>query len=131
MLWTDGNNNFAVGDFCPDGWRVATTQEQVAYQSSPDTAALEQAVQAWLDKTAIANGYSSLASCSSYYNSGVTQWATDAKAAVAWRDAVWQACYALFAQYQAGQIVTPDAASLLAQLPQAATYGWVTHAPGA
>jgi len=94
--------------------------------------ALKVSVQQWLDTTARASGYDSLASCASYINSSVTQWAADAKAAIAWRDAVWQAC---FAQWSAAQSATspviPTAAALIAELPQPATYGWTAHAAGA
>jgi hypothetical protein len=95
-------------------------------------AALKGSVQQWLDTTAQASGYDSLASCASYISSSVAQWATDAKAAIAWRDAVWQAC---FTQMSAAQGTTspviPTATALIAALPQPAAYGWSAHAAGA
>lgn len=89
-------------------------------------------VQAWLDDTAKANGYDSLASCISYRGSAITQWNDDALAALAWRDAVWQAAF----QWQQNAIESPPAifptsAEVIAQLPQPEAYGWVLHAPGA
>lgn len=95
-------------------------------------AALTVDVQAWLDATARANGYDSLASCISYKDSAVAQWATDATAAIAWRDAVWQACF----QWQQDAIANPPAIfptseEVIAQLPQPEAYGWVQHDPGA
>lgn len=89
-------------------------------------------VQAWLDATASQNGYDSLASCISYKGSIVTQWATDATAAIAWRDAVWQACF----QWQQSAVANPPAtfptsAEVIAQLPQPGTFGWIVHQPGA
>lgn len=93
-------------------------------------ASLEQAVQAWLDQTAQANGYASMDSCVSYLGSSVAQWAADAKAGMLWRDAVWQACFA--DQTNPTFLANPPTATqLLAGLPQPATYGWTTHAPGA
>lgn len=94
-------------------------------------AALSAAVQAWLDMTAIVNGYGSLASCISYKDSAIAQWSADATAALAWRDAVWLACF----QWQQSASTNPPAtlptsAEVIAQLPQPETFGWVVHAPG-
>ncbi|MGA0588712.1 hypothetical protein ACO2Q2_16535 [Dyella sp. KRB-257] len=95
-------------------------------------AALSIDVQAWLDTTAQANGYDSLASCISYKGSSVTQWDADATAALAWRDAVWQACFQWQQSAEANPPATfPNSAEVIAQLPQPATYGWVIHQPGA
>lgn len=94
--------------------------------------ALTSVVQAWMDATAQANGYDSLASCISYAGSSVEPWAADAAAALKWRDAVWLAC---FEQQQAALANPPDtppnASTFIAGLPQPATFGWVLHAPGA
>jgi hypothetical protein len=88
-------------------------------------------VQAWLDTTARGNGYDSLASCISYRGSLVAQWDSDASHALAWRDAVWTACF----QWQQSASVSPPAtmptsADVIAQLPQPEAFGWVVHAPG-
>lgn len=95
-------------------------------------AALAAAVQTWLDTTAQGNGYDSLASCISYRGSSIAQWSTDADAALAWRDAVWQACF----EWQQGAAAAPPATfptaeQVIAQLPQPETFGWVVHLPGA
>ncbi|MGN6280539.1 hypothetical protein [Frateuria sp.] len=95
-------------------------------------AALSSAVQAWLDSTAQANGYDSLASCISYRDDPVAQWAADARAAQAWRSAVWVAAF----QWQQDALANPpatfpDAATVIATLPQPEVFGWVAHAPGA
>jgi hypothetical protein len=95
-------------------------------------AALTVAVQYWLDATAGQNGYDSLASCISYKDSSIAQWAADAAAALSWRDAVWQAAF----QWQQGAVANPPATfptstEVIASLPQAVDYGWVVHEPGA
>jgi len=95
-------------------------------------AALSGAVQAWLDATAQANGYDSLASCISYRGSSVAQWDADASVALAWRDAVWVAAF----QWQQDALANPpatfpDASEVIASLPQPEQFGWVTHVPGA
>lgn len=95
-------------------------------------ATLTADVQAWLDATAQGNGYDSLASCISYKDSAVAQLATDATAAIAWRDAVWTSCFQW--QQSAAQSppsIFPTSAEVIAQLPQPETFGWVVHLPGA
>jgi hypothetical protein len=95
-------------------------------------AALTVDVQAWLDATAQGNGYDSIASCVSYRGSAIAQWAADAAAAVAWRDAVWQACFQWQQSASTNPPTTfPTSAEVIAQLPQPEAYGWVVHAPGA
>ena len=95
-------------------------------------AALTADIQAWLDVTAGQNGYDSLASCISYTGSTITQWQADAVAALAWRDAVWQACF-LWQQSAIANLPAtfPTSAEVIAQLPQPETFGWITHQPGA
>jgi hypothetical protein len=94
-------------------------------------AALTADVQSWLDATAQANGYDSLASCISYRNDPVTQWAADAAAALAWRSAVWQACFQWQQNAQANPPATfPTSQEVIAQLPQPEAFGWVVHTPG-
>lgn len=95
-------------------------------------AVLSAAVQAWLDATAQANGYDSLFTCISYLNSSVQQYADDAAAALAWRDAVWPACF----QWQRAALATPPAVfptvqEVITQLPQPGVFGWTAHTPGA
>ena len=101
--------------------------------SMADVAAqLEDAVQAWLDTTAKTNGYTSLERCVSFFNSSVAQYAKDAAAALAWRDAVWPACFAWQQQAMSQPpAVLPTAAEVIATLPQPEQFGWTVHAPGA
>lgn len=94
-------------------------------------AALIADVQAWLDTTAQKNGYDSIASCISYKDSAITQWQADAVAAIAWRDAVWQAAFQWQQSASTSQPATfPTEAEVIAQLPQPETSGWVVHPPG-
>ena len=46
---------------------------------------------AWMLAEAVERGYDSIESCASYYNSGVSRYRAEARAMVAWRDAVNQA----------------------------------------
>lgn len=124
-------------------WRTVTAEAELlpgeTFATEPpaptlaDIAAmLTAAVQSWLDATAAGNGYDSLASCISYRGSSVAQWSADADAALAWRDAVWQACFQWQQSAAANPPTTwPTAAEVIAQLPQPEAFGWVVHTPGA
>jgi hypothetical protein len=95
-------------------------------------AALAVDVQAWLDTAAQGNGYDSIASCVSYRGSAIAQWAADAVAAIAWRDAVWQACFQWKQSASDNPPTTfPTSAEVISQLPQPEAYGWVVHPAGA
>jgi len=91
-------------------------------------------LQAWMDGTAQQNGYDSVVSCVSYKDSGVTQWAADAAAMIAWRDAVWQWAYQ---QQPTLDAMTPEQIAaltpdyIIAQAPKPDAYNWTVHAPGA
>jgi hypothetical protein len=56
---------------------------------------LAAAVDALVESVAQAMQYRSAVHCASYANSTVAQWAAEAAAFMAWRDAVWLAVYAL------------------------------------
>lgn len=116
-----------------EAWLAAgNTAEPVPPPTMADAvAALTVDVQAWLDATAQGNGYDSLASCITYVSSAVAQWKADADAAVAWRDAVWQAAFAWQQDALANPPATfPTSADVIAQMPQPDTFGWVSHAAG-
>jgi len=91
-------------------------------------------LQTWMDGIAQQNGYDNVVSCVSYKDSGVAQWAQDAAAMIAWRDAVWQWAYqqqptldAMTPEQIAG--LTPE--YIISQAPKPEDFGWVVHAPGA
>ena len=117
-----------------EAWCAAgNTPEPLPHPTLADAAAaLTVDVQSWLDATAGQNGYDSLASCISYSGSSIAQWQADAVAALAWRDAVWQACFLWQQSAIANPPTTfPTSAEVIAQLPQSETFGWAVHPPGA
>lgn len=117
-----------------EAWFAAgNTPEPVPQPTLTDAAAaLTVDVQAWLDATAQGNGYDSIASCVSYRDSAIAQWAADAVAAIAWRDAVWQACFQWQQSASDNPPTTfPTSAEVIAQLPQPGASGWVVHPAGA
>lgn len=81
-----------------------------------------------MESVAQSNAYDSVLSCVSYKGSGVAQFAGDATAMIAWRDAVWRWA----SQWQAGfngqlprPIPTLD--DVIALAPQPEACGWVVH----
>lgn len=75
------------------------------------------AVQKMLDRTAQTRGYDSIFTLCSYVNSTNNKFASEAKAGVAWRDAVWAKCYEIEAQVDAGEIQAPAKEDLLKLMP--------------
>ena len=131
--YTDGTTGYRAIDSAD----ALLPSETFATAPPPPTmqdaaAALTIDVQRWLDATAQGNGYDSIASCISYRGSSIAQWDTDATAALAWRDAVWQACFQWQQNAQANPPATfPTSQEVIAQLPQPEAFGWVLHPPGA
>ncbi|MDZ7595881.1 MAG: hypothetical protein U0932_14630 [Thiobacillus sp.] len=80
-------------------------------------AALTRDVQAHLDATARTRNYDGILSLCSYAASTNPTFSAEGLAGVAWRDAVWAACYAIMAAVQAGTRAVPTTAALLAELP--------------
>lgn len=80
-------------------------------------AALTAVVQSHLDTTARTRNYDGILSLCSYAASVHPKFGPEGLAGVAWRDAVWAACYAILADVQAGQRAVPTEAELLAGLP--------------
>lgn len=108
-----------------DGVRVPLSVEEIAAfeasrQPAPSTPTPElyaAAISAHLDAAARARGYDGTLSIATYVGSSVPQWAAEAAAFAAWRDAVWTYAYAEMAKVQAGQRAQPTVADLIAELP--------------
>lgn len=97
------------------------TGRPVSVQPPPPTpeqlmAALQGAVQAHLDAAAQARGYDNILSACSYAGAA-NPFQAESVAFITWRGAVWTACYAMLADYQAGTIPMPTEAELIAALP--------------
>ena len=65
-------------------------------------AAYTAAIEAHVEATARARGYTSAVSCATYATSTKPAWQAEGAAFVAWRDAVWTAALAMLAAVQAG-----------------------------
>lgn len=75
------------------------------------------AIQSMLDGAARARLYDSGFALSTYVNSTNTQWAAEAAAFVAWRDAVWAYAYDELAKVEAELRPIPSVGDFLAELP--------------
>lgn len=82
--------------------------------------AVEAAVQDHLDAQARARGYDDIRSAVTYAEEpAVPKFQAEGQALRAWRSMVWQRCYQILADFQAGIIPEPDAAGVIAMLPPA------------
>jgi hypothetical protein len=81
---------------------------------APTQADYAAAIEAHLNAVAAQKGYTDMARCVSYLGSTIPQWAAEAAAANAWRDAVWVTAYTLLAA-SPDPAPTPD--EVVAMLP--------------
>jgi hypothetical protein len=147
-IYTDGSHTAVrdkeTGSIIPvagDGWLGDAYRDWVASGNAPDeppaptfedyVARFTPGLQQWMEGVARSNAYDSVLSCVSYKDSGVAQFAGDAAAMIAWRDALWQWA----SQWQAGfngQLPDPipTLEEIIALAPQPAAFGWVVHPQG-
>jgi len=82
--------------------------------------AISDIVQAHLDAEAKLRGYDSIHTAVTYADEpSAPTFQVEGAALRAWRSAVWTSCYALLAEWEAGNISEPTADDVLAQLPAA------------
>lgn len=77
----------------------------------------ELEVQKHMDEKVAERGYDSMLSAATYATSKNGRYGFEGKACVDWRDAVWDACYAILADVEAGNRTPPTVEELLAELP--------------
>jgi hypothetical protein len=78
-------------------------------------ATLTASVQTHLDSAARAKGYDGILSAASY--AGDANFGAEGTIFRDWRGAVWATCYAIMADVEAGNRPTPDATTLISELP--------------
>ena len=74
-------------------------------------------IQACIDAKAQERGYDGGQTIATYIGSTVAQWAAEAQAFVAWRDAVWVHAYAELEKVQNGIRLPPTPEEFCAELP--------------
>jgi len=82
------------------------------------------AIRAHVDATAQARDYDNAVSCASYVDSTNPQWAAEAQAFVAWRDAVWAYVFAELAKVENGEREQPTVEQFIAELAGAVPMEW-------
>lgn len=83
----------------------------------PDLRTYTAAIDARVEAVARERGYNGAAHLASYAVSTVPVWAAEARAFVAWRDAVWVGALAELGQVTGGAKAPPAVAELVAALP--------------
>lgn len=99
--------------------RPYTAGEIAALAPRPPTLdEVRAAIAAHVEATARSRHYDSATSCASYVTSTVPAWAAEARAFVAWRDAVWAFAFAQMTAVQQGLVAAPATTqALLDALP--------------
>lgn len=101
----------------PDPATIITAEAKAAKAQAELMASFQAATQTHVDAAAVAKLYNDGNALASYVNSSVPQWALEAQAFVAWRDAVWAHAYAELDKVQTGQRPVPTIEEFLAELP--------------
>ena len=96
-----------------EGWAAPP----VAEPEPPTLADYENAIQGLVDSTATEKMFRDGVTLASYVSSTNPQWAAEAQAFVAWRDAVWAYSYTELAKVQAGEREQPTPEDFLTDLP--------------
>jgi len=101
-----GDRYYSEGRLYVRGVTLGALEAAVAAPPPPSPeqvqAAYTAAIEAHVEATARARGYTSAVSCATYAASTIPAWQAEGAAFVAWRDAVWTAALAMLAAVQAG-----------------------------
>lgn len=92
------------------------TPEEIAAKAIDSIAA---AIQSELDKEAQILGYDNIHTAVTYATEpAVAKFQTDGKSFRKWRSNVWAYCYAILADYEAGNIPEPTVEEIIANMPE-------------
>lgn len=102
----------------PEFFAVVVNVEPAPYVAPPpDVHTYTAAIDAHVEAVARGRSYNGAAHMASYVASTVPQWAAEAAAFVAWRDAVWVEALGELAKVTGGAEAPPTVAELVAALP--------------
>ena len=96
-----------------NGWELRANPGPKEIQTE-----LTNTVQAYMDDAVKARGYDDILSACSYINTGIERFDSEGAACRMWRSAVWEKCYAILAEVQAGARAVPTAEELINDLPK-------------
>jgi len=109
---------FGLWDYV-DGSFVFNTEREAALQAVKKKSELAEIIQSHLDSEAQSKGYDSIFTAVTYADEPANlTFQTEGQALRAWRSNVWASCYAMLAEWEAGNITEPTIDEVLAQLPQ-------------
>lgn len=121
LIWVDCEENTKTGWlYNPDTGEIAPepepekTQEQLIEE-------YKEGIQAHIDATALSRAYKNGLSCTSYLNSSVDLWKSEAQTFILWRDSVWSYVLGELNKLQNGERPVIPFDEFLKELP---TIGW-------
>lgn len=97
--------------------QIITAEVRAAQEAARTQARYTAAIYALVTRTAQDRGYNSAESLASYVASTNPDWAAEAQAFVAWRDAVWAYALGVLAEVRAGRQPLPSLEALLKAAP--------------
>lgn len=101
----------------PDPEIIVTAAQKAAEAQAATVEVFRAAIQAHVDVTAESRNYDGGNALASYVASTNPQWAAEAQAFVAWRDAVWLHAYSELDKVMAGEREQPSVEEFLRELP--------------
>lgn len=101
----------------PDPAQIITAEQKAAEAQATLQEQFRAAIQSYVDALAKGRNYDNGNSLASYVASTNAQWAAEAQAFVAWRDAVWFHAYAELEKVMAGGREIPTIEDFISELP--------------
>lgn len=97
--------------------KIVTVEMKQAEALARTRQSFRDAIQAHVDAVARSRNYGDGNALASYATSTVAQWAAEAQAFVAWRDAIWLYAYSELAKVEAAERTIPSVDDFIAELP--------------
>jgi hypothetical protein len=101
----------------PDPAIIITPEEKASVAQAATVERFRQAIQQHVDRTARERLYDNGHTLASYISSTNSQWAAEAQAFVAWRDAVWLYAYVELDKVMVGKREQPSFEDFVGELP--------------
>lgn len=106
-----------IGWACSGGTFSPPEEPEVEASPAEIIEQFRAAIQQHVDVTAVSRRYDNGVSLASYVASGNPEWADEAQAFVAWRDAVWTYAYAELDKVLAAEREQPSVEEFIGELP--------------
>lgn len=109
----------------PEPEIIVTAAQKAAETQAATVEGFRAAIQSHVDAAARSRNYDGGNALASYVASTNPQWAAEAQAFVAWRDAVWLHAYAELDKVMAGEREQPSVEEFVRELPAIEWSAWV------